>query len=316
GATLTLRGSGFGADLRVVQVQIGERVAPIRRIADGELQVLIPEDAASGTLRVRVHALEAQARSPLRVLVPVSVSEVEPRSGGPGSIVRIRGAGFSPRTRDNSVTLSGSACEIVEASGELLQIRVPEAASGPFEVQVAGAGGARSRPFVVTSPPIVTGFEPARASPGETLHIRGRRFGTNAALIQVRLGETLLPLDSVSDDHLVVRIPEGAESGPLQVELRMQGLARSEENLEILASVLVHALEPSSLSARQELTIRGVGFPEGRIRALFEGARPVRVQRLGPAELRVRVPRTARSGPVQLTLPDGRVLMTPTLTIE
>jgi hypothetical protein len=85
-------------------------------------------------------------------------------------------------------------------------------------------------PFVITVPPAVTSATPQKGSIGSELTIKGSGFGQNSAVIKVTLAGQLLEVQSVRDDQVIARVPPGAKTGRIKVEIPLQGIA--EPNLE------------------------------------------------------------------------------------
>lgn len=104
----------------------------------------------------------------------VSVDDVVPRDGWPGSFVAIAGRGFSPQRDANQVTVAGTAALLVEASDTRLLVVMGEGTeSGPVTVEVAG-DSADGGTFEVLPYP-----DPADLSaPGAPSFFHGPQHGT------------------------------------------------------------------------------------------------------------------------------------------
>lgn len=106
----------------------------------------------------------------------LSVQDVVPREGWPGSIVEISGADFAPARDDNQVIVGGRPALILEASATRLLVVVGEdAASGPISVEVAGTVADGSTFEVLPYP------DPADLlTPGAPSFFHGPQYGTPA----------------------------------------------------------------------------------------------------------------------------------------
>ncbi len=308
GAEVLVRGQHFGTDIRVVAVALAGAAARVRAVTDTELTIEEPEGASSGPVAVTIAGVgPGTSSAPFRVLAPVRVTSFAPRSGGPGTEVTISGSGFSPTLTENRVLLSGVPCEIVAATGAELRVRIPRSGSGPLAIEVEHGGSARtSQPFVVTSPPFIARFEPARAVVGDVVTVHGASFGTSQALVAVTIGGRAAEIRSFSDTRLEVAVPAGARTGRIGVVVRLQGSAESDRDLEVLSTFAVRAIEPASAYPDQS-TIRGEGFTASGMEARFTGSRAAAEVRFESAtELRVMVPEDAATGPLTIRSADER----------
>ncbi|MCB9601914.1 MAG: IPT/TIG domain-containing protein [Sandaracinus sp.] len=315
GTLVTLQGRGFGGDVAVIGVDIGGRAQVVRNAGDRALQFEIAPGTPSGPLTLTVAGLAAEEHPMFSGTGTLRVDGFSPTSGPAGTVVTFRGAGFSPAPAANAVTLSGVPAQVVAASGTSLQVRVPSAPAGPFELRVGSSVVRTNQPFVVAQPPFVAGFEPRIAGVGERVTIRGANFGTNLRLVRVSLNGTPMPVVGLQNDQIVVEVPRGATRGRLVVEVSLQGGTASADELEIEARREVSALTPSSGFAGTEVTIRGQGFPARGIRVQFLGAPAVDARRLSPVEIRAIVPAGAASGDVTVLLPNGRTMPAGTFTV-
>lgn len=307
GQLITIRGTNFGTDPRVVNVKLNGRDVVLRRVTATEIQVEIPTGATSGTFVVTVNGIAATSRQTFTVLVPLAIRDFQPRSGPVGTNVTITGTGFSERANENTVKISNVAAPVVSASATQLVVRIPQAPSGPIEITVPNSGTVRtSDPFTVTVPPFIASFEPQLGAPGTEVTIRGRNFGTNASLVQVTIAGRPMQVRSVADDRIVAVIPEGATTGRIQVTVRMHGTGSASADFRVVDPFRITAIEPQSAYPGVEVTVRGVGFPARGARIELTGARPIDATYVSPTELKFVVPEGVQAGPVVVRLPDGR----------
>jgi hypothetical protein len=311
GATIRVRGTGFGSDIRAVQASIGAVPLTLRAVSPTELSIQIPEGAVTGPISVVVAGLPAVTSAvPFTVLVPVAVTGFEPISGPVGTEVTIVGQGFSTNLADNRVTLANLECPVVAATPTQLRVRIPQAGSGPLVVTVLNAGTARTtQPFLITTPPFIARVEPAAATVGSLVRIVGTSFGTSSAVVEVALAGRRMDVRSVTDTQIEAVVPPGATSGRITVSVRLQGTATSPADFTVLTDFAVTSIEPASAYPGQSITIRGGGFVQQGLRVAFTGSRaPALFTFVNGSELRVVVPGDATTGPVTVTLPDGRSL--------
>ena len=177
GTHVQILGRHFG---RRAQFFLGDTPLPVLERLPNRWTVQIPAGAQTGMLVLRTRA-GAFGGPQFRVIAarpaPV-VRSIEPGAAPPGAEVRLRGEGFSARMADNDVTLSGQPVVVRSATPTELRVIVPSgAASGVFQVSVAGAAGAgQSPPLTVTVGLSIAAVEPARANAGDEVLLRGSGF--------------------------------------------------------------------------------------------------------------------------------------------
>lgn len=309
GSLVRIGGTGFGSDVRLVQVTIGGAPAPIRGLTATEIVAEVPSDATTGPITVTVNTIGPVAsRQPFQVLVPPQIADFRPRSGPVGTEVTLTGTGFSPVASAVRVSLSGVVCPVLRSSANELRVRVPEASSGPFVVEVEHGGRTQtSQPFVVTTPPVIARFEPERGTVGTVVTVHGAGFGSNAALVEAAIGDSRMEIRSVAPERIEAVIPAGATTGRIRVTVRLQGTSTSERDFVVLGDFAVSEVDPPSAFPGQTVAIRGVGFAPHGFEVRFAGVRdPVPYVFQNGGEIRVVVPEGAQNGPLLLRSPDGR----------
>lgn len=308
GREIQIVGTNFGTDIRVVQATINNLPLVIRAVTPTTITAVIPPNATTARIQVSIGGVgPAQTAQNFTVLVPVAVTSFTPQTGPAGTLVTLSGRGFSTTAADNNVSIQGARCEVTSASATQLVVRVSGATSGTIEVNVANNGIARTpSAFVVTRPPAITGFSPARLVAGADVTIRGSNFGMAANVVEVTLGGRALQIVSVSDAIIVARVPAGAVTGRLVVTVRLQGSATATTDLQVVPALAITALEPATGFAGSSVTIRGSGFEAQGSSVTFNGARSTRVIFVSAMEIRAEVPAAAQSGSVVVALADGR----------
>ena len=284
----------------------------LRRVTDHLMEVELPADAHSGTFAVSVAGLgPATSRQHFEVMVPLAVESFAPDRGPAGTVVTIRGRGFSSRAADNQVTLSGRAAVLVSHTPTELQVRIPDTRSGTFTVAVRGNAQARTQAgFMVTRPPRITGFEPATGEPGTEVTVTGAGFGTTEALVEARMGNRVLEMLSLSNTQVVVRLPDDATSAPIAIAVRLMGTGTTAAPFRVLPPLRATAITPATGPVGTQVVIAGEGFARGTS-VRFAGDRRARIRRTSATELRLTVPRRAETGDVRVRHRDGREVTIP-----
>jgi hypothetical protein len=309
GSEVHIHGTGFGTDIRQVVATMHEAPLTLRNATDTEITVAIPPGAVSDRISIAIHGLPpVLTHDRFDVLAPVTVTSFSPEQGGTGTEVTIVGSGFSTTAAHDVVTLAGLPCQVLRASATELHVRIPNAASGPLDVQVHHAGSARtSRPFVLTNPPTIASFEPAAGAPGTVVHVHGTQFGETPGIVTVAFGGTAGAIQTITSTQIDVTVPQGAATGRITVTVRLQGAATSATDFRVLAPMSVTGIEPGAAYPGQTIVVRGVGLAAEGIGATFTGSHhPATVTARTTSEMRVVVPADAQTGPLTLRTDDGR----------
>ncbi len=311
GTDVMIQGSGFGRDVRQVQVTMGPQRLRVRSVTPTQIRVMVPSGAPSAPFTVSIGGLAANSHGTFHLLRNLEVGAFRPQRGAPGTEVTISGQGFAPNPNDNVVTLGNVRQEVLAASPQELRVRVAQGSpSGPFEVAAHGDRDRSRRPFLLESPPSIRSFSPPQGPPGTEVTIEGSGFGDSANLVRATMGRSRLRVLSVQDDRLVVQIPRRARTGRIAIEVGTRGGTETRTEFRIGARQRVGGLSPDSGIVGSELVIRGENFPRADIRVAFTGPRrAVRATRVSPVELRVIVPNGAQTGPVELLLPGQQIAL-------
>jgi hypothetical protein len=226
GTQIVVAGKGFGQDVAAVRVRLGDSALIVRSVAPHELVAEVPPAAQSGKLAIQVGELgPASSATEFSLTEVLRVSDPQPPSGPAGTLVSLPGRGFAARVEDNQVSLGGVGVEVVRAAPSELSVRVPDAKSAPFSVQVGPSRVDSRQAFIVTHPPRIRSLSAEAVRVGSELSIRGAGFGQQPALVRVSLDRQALEVLSVRDDAIVVRAPLASAAGQLSVQVALQGAA-------------------------------------------------------------------------------------------
>jgi hypothetical protein len=304
GSRLTLRGTQYGSDASRVSVTMGGRVAPVVSAAPNEVVVTVPEGATSGRVALTANGIgPVESTTDFMVLVPVSVTRFEPRTGDVGDRVTLTGTGFSPTAAENTVQLGAQRANVVSATGTELVVEVPVGArSGQWAVSVANNGQGRARdPFMVSLRPRIQSVEPPRAIPGARVTLRGVNFPTERALMNVRLNGQDVEVLTFTREVIEVTVPRNAQTGRFEVVARLQGTGRAANDFVVLQPVTLREVSPPAAPVGSVVTLRGEGFePDPARLTLRMGTQVIRPTRTSTTEVVFTVPRGARGASISL----------------
>lgn len=300
GGRVTLRGTQYGSEMSRVQVTVGGRTATVQSVAPQEIVFTVPEGAQSGRIAVTANGVgPVESSSDLMVLVPVSITRVEPRAGDVGDTVTLTGTGFSTVPTENTVTLGAQVAPVTTASATELVVQVPPGArSGQWSVAVQGNGQARGRdPFMITQRPRITAVEPPQGVPGARVTLRGQNFPTDRALLTVRLNGQDVAVESFTREAIELTVPRNAQTGRFEVVARLQGTGRAPSDFVVLQPVTLREVAPPAGPVGSTVTLRGEGFePDVSRLTVRLGTTVVRPTNNSTTEIVFVVPRGSRGG--------------------
>ncbi|MDP3279290.1 MAG: IPT/TIG domain-containing protein [Deltaproteobacteria bacterium] len=307
GARITLTGERFGSDPTALRVTLGESVARVLAVTPTSAEIEVPRGAGSGRFQLTIGGIgPVESPADFRVLEPLTVAGFTPTAGDVGDRVSLQGTGFSPNPAEITVRLGTAQARVVSVAGREIVVEVPpNARSSQWTVGIAGNGETRSRqPFMVTMRPRITALEPDRGILGTQVTLRGVNFPSDRALVQVRLNDVEVPVESVSREAIVVTVPTaGLQPGPAQFSViaRLQGTGRAPMEWFVLVPSRITALEPAAAAPGSSVVIRGDGFESDPSRLIVRlGTQAVRPTSVSPTAIVFTVPRNAQSGSVSL----------------
>ncbi len=226
GDRLALEGQRFSPDAASNEVVFqGQQRAKVLQAAPTRLLVEVPNfGGRTGAMAVTV-TVGGRASGPVQVTVYEAprVHGISPSVAMPGEEVMLAGSGWGTGPK---VEFGSLSAQVLESGPATLRVRVPDIAGGPgteAPVTVISAAGQRSTvaPFLIGRVPLLLALEPASASAGDVVTVRGRGFHFRAAANQVRVGEAPALVLSATDSELrlVVPLTEGGGDTPLEVRV-------------------------------------------------------------------------------------------------
>jgi hypothetical protein len=234
GTEVTIVGAGFSPRTRDNQVFLGTTEVVVISARAEELRVRIPENATTGRFRILTAGRGEQlSRTSFRVEVALSIEELVPDVGQPGTEVRLVGQGLAHEGL--IVLLAGQPVRHTAVSDTEIRVTIPPGArSGPFMVRVPRMGEARSRvEFRVTVPPTIAAFSPNAGPPGTIVTLEGANFSPMLPRNRARIGTVEVRIEAVSPTQMRVRIPPEAVTAPIEVWVEGQGTASTDRPFRV-----------------------------------------------------------------------------------
>ena len=108
----------------------------------------------------------------------------------------------------------------------------------------------------------VSGISPKRGYQGTLVTLTGSYFGVSEELVKVFFGSSEQKAEVIScvDDQIVVRVPEGAMSGAITLEVLNQKLVTSDVSFSVVEDPEITGLSPENAYIGDEITISGKNF--------------------------------------------------------
>ncbi len=305
GSLLTVHGEHFGKTagsrdpntmFGVNQVLINGIRAEVRRWRPTKIEVLIPANARTGQVEVRLASSDplpdgsccapvqyaVSNKVSLAVIPPVSF---DPPSGPVGTKVVLSGQNFGDtRPADGRVSFGGKTAALAQWSDRTIVVHVPlDAESGSLVLHRDGKDRDIGKFTVVKTQ--VSGMFPTKGPIGTLIIIRGKNFGVHseagstAYAFDFESGNNAVEIGGVPavihrwlDDQIDVWVPFSAQSGAVVVKRggvipRADGSCCEEKKVITqqvgdftLVRPEIHSYSPQEAGLDELVTIKGSGF--------------------------------------------------------
>ena len=307
GSTVTIFGTGF-TTATAVTFTGAAAVAPTV-ISDGELRVLVPADARTGTVQVTNPSGTGTSSASFTVIpapIPAPVvASFAPGSGPAGTAVTLTGSHFTDAT---GVAFGGVPTTFTVGSDTSISTVVPVGAV-TGSVVVTGPGGTAAGPtsFLVTIPanPAIGSLTPGSGPVGTQVTIGGTNFSGTLA---VAFGGVPATFTVLSPTSISTVVPAGASTGRVSVTTTVGS------TVGLLFTVLVAppaptitGFSPRSGITGTTVTITGTGFA-GATKVTLAGVNCPIFSVVSATTITVKVPANGRTGKFKVITPGGSAL--------
>ncbi len=211
GTVVTITGSGLAG---TTQVRFGNAIATtVTNVDSTTVTAVVPLGAFTGPLTVTTGNGSAVSTTPFYV-APV-VADINPSRAKAGSLVTVTGNNVGDAT---AVVFGGGAAALftVQATNRVTAI-VPEGAvTGSLKVTTPGGTASSPVPFqVIGTLPVIYGFTPSHAGPGETVTVNGDNLASPTSVSFN--GTPATSYVAVGSTSVMATVPAAATSGPITV---------------------------------------------------------------------------------------------------
>ena len=306
GTVVVVYGRGFTG---VSSVMFGVGSASFESVSANQIRAVVPEDATTGAITVSTD--HGFATSHIFFQVAPRIIRFEPAYGKPGDTILLRGVNLSGL---NSLRVGTIDAAFSTVSDSQLSFVIPAgAATGLIRLSSpAGQADSESSLKVIGPEPYITSFEPSVAAPGTLVAIRGVQL-SNAS--QVLFGDDLPGTFSVvADTQILVRIPDGAASGPVKVTTPL-GQGISEMDLLVTGSgPFITSLSPDHGQQGDSIVVSGINLT-GVIELKINDVK-VSFEVVADTQMSFVIPADATSGPLSLRTVDEEFVFESGITVD
>jgi hypothetical protein len=299
GTEVTIVGTGLQT-AAMVFFGSTQAAGEIVSVSATSVRARVPPNALTGQISVFTTGSGTATSAQLFIAAP-RIEDVDPVSGGPGTLVTISGVnfatGFGGRGNITNVLFNGiRAVFELTGIGQLLTVVPTNASTGP--ITVANEAGSFTTLASFQVPAVLTGFIPARGAPGDTVEIRGRNLNDT---LRVEFGQAQAAFSVVSATNLTAIVPTNAVDARLQVTTPA-GLATTTSNFVVTPRIITFT--PAFGRPGTNVVLEGGGF-HGVTEVRFNGVRAVTVTPQSSTRVMAVVPNGATTGPIALVTPNG-----------
>jgi hypothetical protein len=316
GAEVTITGKRFSVNATGNKVYLNGKAVTVVGATETELRVLVPTGSATGNLKVVTLDGAATSTEMFVVYQPPVLTGFSPIEGIVGQTVTLQGQHLQADLV-TGIKLNSLDCEILSYSGDAVTVLVPAGTgTGAFEVSTKGGEAVSASSFVVWHRPAITGLSKQTDIVGATVTITGEHFATDKIRNKVLFGAAQAELLDATPQQLVVRVPEQAVSGLVTVETP-GGKVASATAFEVIPSPRFTAMQPAKGTVGTVIEITGEHFGiQGQRDIIRFNGEPALVLEFSGDRYRVRVPRGATTGKVQISGYGGKTYSTADFVVE
>lgn len=207
GAQMTISGQNLES---AFQVYFGSIAVIPEIITPTKVAAIVPQNASDGALSLKFTDGTVVQAGPFAIQKPPQITGFSPKSGSPGTMVMIIGAGL---TSAEYVFFNDVKVSPTTISATNITVKVPKATSGPIKVSFKNTSNPISVgdfSVITTSKPSITSISPTSGKAGDPVTL----FGENLSqMTHVKFGDISAKISTVSNTQISVAVPANASSG-------------------------------------------------------------------------------------------------------
>jgi hypothetical protein len=246
GTSVIVAGANFGATQGTSTVTFNGAAGTPTAWSATSITVPVPTGATTGNVVVTVASQVSNGIS-FTLIVPPSITSLNPTSGIGGASVTIAGANFGATQGTSTVTFNGTTGTPTAWSATSITVPVPAGATTGNVIVTAGGLASNGQNFTVIVPPSITSLNPTSGSAGTPVTITGTNFGATQGTGTVTFNGTTATPTSWSATSIVVPVPVGATTG--NVVVTVSGQASNGSNFTVSTPAGIHLVQHASKDA-------------------------------------------------------------------
>ncbi|WP_181163728.1 DUF7619 domain-containing protein [Pontibacter mangrovi] len=308
GSTVALQGQYLNTN-QLPQVYLGDQLCQVSSAASGGLQITVPAGATTGKFIVYTEGGKAVNEQAFRVWQQPEISALSKRTDKAGAELKIFGRNFAEEASRNKVYLGQAEATILQATENMLLIRIPAAPGGQIKVMTPGGEAQSEDVFDLIPAPVLVQMKPESGTVGSVVELSGQQFLALGRQDTVSFNGTKARILSASPELLRVQVPRGVSTG--KVEIRgVGGAAISIKDFVVQELALPESIviSPNPNSGSFTIDLQRADFDVQVLEVYNNLGQLVLKQAIAaprPEALQVQLP-TAQAGIYQLRLHTGR----------
>jgi hypothetical protein len=181
------------------------------------------------------------------VILPPSITSLNPTSGVIGTSITIAGANFGATQGTSTITFNGTAGTPTAWSATSITVPVPAGATTGNVVVTVGGQASNGLSFTVVVPPSITSLNPTSGPVGTPVTITGANFGATQGTNSVTFNGTAATPTSWGATGIIVPVPASASTG--NVVVTVAGQPSNGSNFTVTGPAGIHLAQHVSKDA-------------------------------------------------------------------
>jgi hypothetical protein len=231
GEVLSIEGTNLGGVASQWNATLGGNPIAVKNVSLGRISLQIPQDQPVGSQSLTLANPSQAVTWSGSVLVnspTPAVTAISHSSRKPGEYFELLGQNFGSSESAIVVKVGSTMAPVVRLLDGRVSLYVPQMTAGTYNVTLYVNGMKAPQIFpltIVAVIPKVTGVQPSTLAPGATLTILGTGFGSDASVIQVKIGSAVLIPSIVANERISVVVPVSMASGIYAVTVMRAAIA-------------------------------------------------------------------------------------------
>nr|XP_055075131.1 fibrocystin-L-like [Misgurnus anguillicaudatus] len=270
--TVLITGSGFGNNTADLRVSADDIILKVTKVTDKNITLLVGALPA-GTHTLQVVVMSKGLATGNFTLTSTPQATIKPTSGSiaGGTPLLIEGNGFVEG--NTTVMFDDDPCSILEVTPDTVKCLTPPHAEGLVQVDIRVYDveyPQQSFTYASEQTPDITSVSPLTGPVGTEITVSGSGFGTDAALISVKIDGVNCDVTSITDTQLLCTVGEHA-GGTFPVTLNHHIKGHALKQSVFSYELLLTGVTPNegSYAGGAVVEIQGSGFDPNSTRVLI-----------------------------------------------